>query len=177
MRIMRRVPDSILWLLRDNEWAEANMLSAAQAHGVDPGRLYFAGRVSPDDYLARFGTADLFLDTFPYNAGTTANDALWAGLPIVTLSGRSYVSRMAGSLLCSVGLPELIAHTIDEYEDKAVAFAHDHALQQHCKDKLQLAKTNSAAMNTQKFVADFSAMAEQLVLGQGQHEQLKVAAL
>jgi predicted O-linked N-acetylglucosamine transferase (SPINDLY family) len=174
MRILRRVPDSILWLLRDNEWAEGNMLAAAQAHGVDPSRLYFAGRVSPEDYLARFGTADLFLDTFPYNAGTTANDALWAGLPIVTLSGRSYVSRMAGSLLCSVGLPELIAETIVEYEDKAVAFAGNHVLQQHCKEKLLQAKTSSAAMNTQKFVADFSAMAEQLV--RGQHQQLKVAA-
>jgi predicted O-linked N-acetylglucosamine transferase (SPINDLY family) len=174
MRVMRRVPDSILWLLRDNEWAEANMLSAAQAHGVDPGRLYFAGRVSPDDYLARFGTADLFLDTFPYNAGTTANDALWAGLPIITLSGRSYVSRMAGSLLCSAGLPELIANTITEYEDKAVAFAADHALQLRCKEKLRQAKTNSAAMNTQKFVAEFSAMAEQLV--RGQREERKVAA-
>jgi predicted O-linked N-acetylglucosamine transferase (SPINDLY family) len=81
---------------------------------------------------------------------------------------------MAGSLLCSVGLPELIAETIVEYEDKAVAFAGNHVLQQHCKEKLLQAKTSSAAMNTQKFVADFSAMAEQLV--RGQHQQLKVAA-
>lgn len=174
MRILRRVPDSILWLLRDNEWAEGNMLSAAQAHGVDPGRLYFAGRVAPEDYLSRFGTADLFLDTFPYNAGTTANDALWAGLPIVTLSGRSYVSRMAGSLLCSVGLPELITESPSTYEDKAVAFAADKPLQQHCQQQLQMAKTQSAAMNTYKFVADFCAMAERLVYANREH--LKAAA-
>ncbi|HSY28555.1 MAG TPA: acetylglucosamine transferase, partial [Burkholderiaceae bacterium] len=165
MRILRRVPESILWLLRDNQWAEANMLSAAQAHGIDTDRLHFAGRVAPEDYLSRFGTAHLFLDTFPYNAGTTANDALWAGLPIVTLSGRSYVSRMAGSLLRSVGLDQLITHSADAYEEKAIAFANDILLQAHCKEKLQAAKTLSAAMNTHKFAAEFSAMVNQLVRG------------
>ena len=163
MRILRRVPESILWLLRDNQWAEANMLSAAQAHGIDADRLYFAGRVAPEDYLSRFGTAHLFLDTFPYNAGTTANDALWAGLPIVTLSGSSYVSRMAGSLLRSVGLEQLITHSADTYEEKAIAFANDNRLQEHCKEKLQTAKTLSSAMNTHKFVAEFGAMVNHLV--------------
>jgi predicted O-linked N-acetylglucosamine transferase (SPINDLY family) len=163
MRILRRVPDGILWLLRDNQWAEANMLAAAQAHGVDPGRLYFAGRVAPEDYLSRFGTANLFLDTFPYNAGTTANDALWAGLPIVTLAGRSYVSRMAGSLLRSVGLGQLITNNPHEYEEKAIAFANDRQLQRHCDDQLRAAKTQSAAMNTHKFAAEFGLMVDKLV--------------
>lgn len=166
MRIMRRVPDGILWLLRDNQWAEANMLSAARAHGVNTDRLYFAGRVAPEDYLARFGAADLFLDTFPYNAGTTANDALWAGLPIVTLSGRSYVSRMAGSLLRSVGLEQLITFDAAGYEEKAIAFANDQSLQAQCAEQLKMAKTRSAAMNTHKFVAEFSAMLEQLAGGE-----------
>ena len=163
MRILRRVPDGILWLLRDNQWAEANMLAAAQAHGVDPDRLYFAGRVAPEDYLSRFGTANLFLDTFPYNAGTTANDALWAGLPIVTLAGRSYVSRMAGSLLRSVGLGQLITNNPHEYEEKAIAFANDRQLQRHCDDQLRAAKTQSAAMNTHKFAAEFGLMVDKLV--------------
>jgi predicted O-linked N-acetylglucosamine transferase (SPINDLY family) len=88
---------------------------------------------------------------------------LWAGLPIVTLAGRSYVSRMAGSLLRSVGLPQLIAYDAATYEQKAVAFASDKQWQMHCTEQLQLAKTASSAMNTHKFVAEFSAMVEQLV--------------
>ncbi|MBV8666824.1 MAG: tetratricopeptide repeat protein [Burkholderiaceae bacterium] len=163
MRILRRTPNSILWLLRDNQWAEENMLAAAKAHGVLPERLYFADRVAPENYLARFGVAHLFLDTFPYNAGTTANDAMWAELPIVTLSGRSYVSRMAGSLLSSAGLGQLIAFTHEEFEDKAVAFAGDRQLQLHCKEKLRAAKTDSAAFNTGKFAQEFGAIVERLV--------------
>ena len=165
MRILRQAPDSILWLLRDNEWSEANMISAARAYGVDPDRLFFAGRVMPEEYLSRFGTADLFLDTFPYNAGTTANDALWAGLPIVTLSGRSYVARMAGSLLRSVGLEDLVTFTTQDYEAQAVAYAADKARQARSRELLRAAKTNSAAMNTAKFAADFGTAIEQLVRG------------
>jgi len=168
MRILHRVPNSILWLLRDNQWAEANMRSAAQAYGVDPDRLFFAGRVAPEDYLSRFGTADLFLDTFPYNAGTTANDALWAGLPLVTLSGRSYVSRMAGSLLHSVGLEQLVTHDRQAYEETAIAFANNALYQQHCKERLRAAKSQSSAMNTAKFAAEFGALLEQLVRGEPQ---------
>jgi len=163
MRILRQVPESILWLLRDNEWAEKNMLSAAKAHGIDPERIFFAGRVAPEDYLSRFGTANLFLDTFPYNAGTTANDALWAGLPIVTLAGRSYVSRMAGSLLHSAGLDQLITYSREDYEKTAIAFAGNKQLQLECKEKLQLAKTQSTAMNTHKFAAAFGKMVDNLV--------------
>ncbi|OYU68343.1 MAG: acetylglucosamine transferase, partial [Burkholderiales bacterium PBB5] len=99
MRIVHAVPGSVLWLLADNDTARDNLLRVADAHGVAHDRLVFAGRVAPPDYLARFQCADLMLDTFPYNAGTTASDALWMGLPIVTYSGRSYISRMAGSLL------------------------------------------------------------------------------
>jgi predicted O-linked N-acetylglucosamine transferase (SPINDLY family) len=175
MRILLQVPNSILWLLRDNQWAEANMISAAQAHGVDPERIYFAGRVAPEDYLSRFGTADLFLDTFPYNAGTTANDALWAGLPIVTLSGRSYVSRMAGSLLHSVGLEQLVADNPHAYEEKAIAFAMDSTMQHYCKEQLYTAKTRSAAMNTHKFAAEFGQMADKLVRSCGERDAQKAA--
>ncbi|GGC99894.1 O-linked N-acetylglucosamine transferase, SPINDLY family protein [Undibacterium terreum] len=163
MRILRRVPDSVLWLLKDNQWSEQNMRNAAQAHGIDPDRLFFAGRVSPTDYLSRFCSADLFLDTFPYNAGTTANDAVWVGLPLVTLSGRSYTSRMAGSILRSVGLESLIADTHAEYEDKAVAFALSPQQQAQSSDILKAAKQNSAALNTHKFVADFDAVITRLL--------------
>lgn len=120
MRILQQVPRSVLWLLADNDTARENMLRQADHHGVDRARLVFAPRVAPPEYLARFQCADLVLDTFPFNAGTTASDALWMGTPIVTLSGRSYISRMAGSLLTAVGLPELATTSLAEYEKLAV---------------------------------------------------------
>jgi len=120
MRILQATPNSVLWLLADNDTARENMLAAADAAGVARERLVFAPRVAPADYLARLQLADLFLDTFPYNAGTTASDCLWMGTPILTLSGRSYISRMAGSLLNAVGLPDLVTHSVDDYERLAI---------------------------------------------------------
>ncbi|MGM9514195.1 O-linked N-acetylglucosamine transferase family protein [Roseateles sp. DB2] len=120
MQILQQVPGSLLWLLADNVWSEANMKAAAQAAGVAPERLHFAPRVAPPEYLARFQLADLVLDTFPYNAGTTASDCLWMGTPILTRAGRCYISRMAGSLLTAVGLPELVTYSLPEYVERAV---------------------------------------------------------
>ncbi len=120
MRVLQQVPASVLWLLADNDSARDNMLARAAAHGVAAGRLVFAPRVAPPEYLARFARADLMLDTFPFNAGTTASDALWMGTPILTLAGRSYISRMAGSLLHAVGLPELVTESLADYERLAV---------------------------------------------------------
>ena len=127
MRILGRVPGSVLWLLADNDTARENMLCAADDAGVARARLIFAPRVAPPEYLARFQCADLVLDTFPYNAGTTASDALWMGTPIVTLSGRSYISRMAGSLLTAVGLPDLATTTLADYERLAVTLGQQPA--------------------------------------------------
>lgn len=120
MRILTQVPDSVLWLMADNRWSEQNLRDQAQSHGVDPARLIFAGRAFPAEYMARLTLPDLFLDTLPYNAGTTANDILWMGTPILTCSGRTYISRMCGSLLTAVGLPDLITFSLEEYERKAV---------------------------------------------------------
>ena len=127
MRILAAVPGSVLWLLADNDTAKANMLACAAAHGVAAERLVFAPRVAPGEYLARFTLADLMLDTFPYNAGTTASDALWMGLPIVTRSGRTVISRMAGSLLTAVGLPDLITDTQADYEKLAITLGRNPA--------------------------------------------------
>lgn len=127
MRILRQVPGSVLWLLADNPFAQANLTRVAGEEGVAPERLVFAPRAQPADYLARFTLADLFLDTFPYNAGTTASDCLWMGTPILTRSGRTYISRMAGSLLTAVGLPDLITTTIEEYEQRAVQIGNQPA--------------------------------------------------
>jgi predicted O-linked N-acetylglucosamine transferase (SPINDLY family) len=98
MRILRRVEHSVLWLLGESDTAMANLRREAQSRGVEPGRLVFAKRVKTDDYLARYRLADLFLDTLPFNAGTTASDALWAGLPLVTCTGAAFAARMAGSV-------------------------------------------------------------------------------
>ncbi|MEO6280709.1 tetratricopeptide repeat protein [Roseateles sp.] len=127
MRILRQVPGSVLWLLADNPFAQANLTRVAVQEGITPDRLVFAPRALPADYLARFALADLFLDTFPYNAGTTASDCLWMGTPILTRSGKTYISRMAGSLLTAVGLPDLITTTIDEYEQRAVQIGNQPA--------------------------------------------------
>jgi predicted O-linked N-acetylglucosamine transferase (SPINDLY family) len=120
MRVLSQVPGSVLWLLADNPFAQANLTRVAVEEGIAPERLVFAPRAQPPDYLARFTLADLFLDTFPYNAGTTASDCLWMGTPILTRSGRTYISRMAGSLLTAVGLPDLVTTSLAEYEARAV---------------------------------------------------------
>ena len=125
MEILRGTPNSILWLLEDNPWAKQSMIEEAKKLSVDPARLYFAGRVSPENYLARYKLADLFLDCYPFNGGTTVNDALWVGLPVLTLSGRSFASRMAGSLLNEIGMESFVCHSISEYKYFAIQFYSD----------------------------------------------------
>ncbi|WP_292981892.1 O-linked N-acetylglucosamine transferase family protein [Nitrosomonas sp.] len=151
MNILRQVPDSVLWLLADNPWSRANLLKQAEAQGIDPNRLFFAERALPADYLARYHVADLFLDTFPFNAGTTANDALWMELPVLTMSGRSFAARMAGALLTAAGLPELITYDLKTYESKAIKLAKDARALKRLRKKLADAKTKSPLFNTTQF--------------------------
>jgi predicted O-linked N-acetylglucosamine transferase (SPINDLY family) len=125
MNLLRQVDGSALWLVRDNADAERNLRQQAEKRGIAPQRLVFAPRVPIDEYLARFRLADLFLDTLPFNAHTTAADALWAGLPLVTCSGSSFAARVAGSLLTAVGLSELIATSLPEYEALALSLARE----------------------------------------------------
>ncbi|EJM39025.1 putative O-linked N-acetylglucosamine transferase, SPINDLY family [Pseudomonas sp. GM33] len=155
MRILQRAPDSVLWLLADNQWAQENLCARAQAHGVDPARLLFAPRVAPEQYLARYSVADLFLDAYPFNAGTTANDALWMGLPVLTRSGRTFASRMAGSLLTALDLPELITTTLAEYEERAVELATRADLLPGLRERLHRGREHSALFDTPRFVRDF----------------------
>jgi predicted O-linked N-acetylglucosamine transferase (SPINDLY family) len=154
MRILRQVPDSVLWLLEDNRWARENMTAAARAHGISPSRLVFGGRVSPQEYLGRFTLADLFLDSFPFNGGTTANDVLWAGLPLLTMSGQTFISRMAGSLLNAVGLPELVTTNIADYERRAVELARNRMELQRMRMQLAAAHTSSALFDVPRIVRD-----------------------
>ncbi len=125
MRILNRVPGSSLLLLGDLEQVERNLRGEADKRGVAGGRLAFGKRLPMPDYLARYRAADLFLDTLPYNAGTTASDALWSGLPVLTRPGEAFAGRVAASLLTAIGLPELIVSTQDLYESTAVELALD----------------------------------------------------
>ncbi len=164
MRILGAVPGSVLWLLADNDTARANMLAAAQAAGVAPERLVFAPRVSPSEYLARFALADLVLDTFPFNAGTTASDALWMGTPIVTRSGRTYISRMAGSLLTAVGLPDLIATSLADYERLAITLGRTPARVASLKRYLAEHGRASPLFDVPQIVRDIETEFERLAL-------------
>jgi predicted O-linked N-acetylglucosamine transferase (SPINDLY family) len=125
MRILKAVPGSVLWLLPTNAATEANLRAAAAANAVDAARLVFATRQRKPEHLARHALADLFLDTYTYNAHTTGSDALWAGVPLITRAGDSFAGRVAASLLRSVGLPELITATLPEYEQLAIDLARD----------------------------------------------------
>jgi predicted O-linked N-acetylglucosamine transferase (SPINDLY family) len=124
-RILLAVKGSILFLYADNEEVKKNLISEIEMRGVASSRLIFARRLAQDEYLARYRVADLFLDTSPYNAGTTASDALWSGLPVLTFLGRSFSARMCGSILNAIGLPELVASSQKEYEDFAISIASD----------------------------------------------------
>jgi protein O-GlcNAc transferase len=136
MRLLHAIEGSVLWLLRDNKNAEENLRKRAQARGVDPSRLVFAGLLPLDEHLARHRLADLFLDTLPYNAHTTASDALWTGLPLVTRMGESFAARVAASLLNAIGLPELVTYSIEDYEALALRLAKDSSLLEGYRNRL-----------------------------------------
>jgi protein O-GlcNAc transferase len=121
MKILKATENSVLWLSDSNAEAKTNLRREAIARGVSPHRLVFAPRVAAlADHLSRIQLADLFLDTWPYNAHTTAGDSLWAGVPVLTYSAGAFAGRVAGSLLCAVGLPELVTDSRDAYEALAL---------------------------------------------------------
>ena len=166
MRVLAHVENSVLWLLADNDTARANMLRVAGEHGIAAERLVFAPRVSPAEYLARFQCADVMLDTFPFNAGTTASDALWMGLPIVTRAGRTYISRMAGSLLNAVGLPDLVTENLADYERLAVTLGRQpHRVASYKRYLAEHGRT-SPLFDMPQLVRDIEAAFEKMALAE-----------
>ena len=123
LSIMRNADRSVLWLAVDNRWAQANLLAQAERVGIAAARIVFAGRTSPELYMSRLGVADLFLDTFPYNAGTIASDAIRMGLPLLTRAGASFASRMAGSMLHAIDANQGITHSLEEYVERGTVLA------------------------------------------------------
>ena len=151
MRILQRVPGSVLLLYAGSDEVRSNLRAEAKRRGIDAARLVFGPAMPAPEYLARYRTADLFLDTLPYNAGTTASDALWAGLPVLTCAGEAFASRMAASLLTAVGLPELITVTQDQYEDLAVAVGSDPARMESLKRRLAANRLTTPLFDSQAF--------------------------
>jgi protein O-GlcNAc transferase len=151
MRLLSAVPGSVLWLIEHNSNASVNLQLEAKARGIDPSRLVFAERTELAEHLARHRLADLFLDTIPCNAHTTASDALWAGLPLLTCAGNSFAARAAASLLRAIDLPELITNNLDDYEALALKLARDPALLRSLRVRLDQNRLTHSLFNTDLF--------------------------
>jgi protein O-GlcNAc transferase len=157
VRLLAAVEGSVLWLLRDNAVAERNLRREAARRGIDPERLVFADKLELDRHLARHRLADLFLDTLPYNAHTTATDALQAGLPVVTCVGGTFAGRVAASLLSAIGLPELMTHSLVEYEALALRLAGDGDYRADILAKLVRNRATFPLFDTDRFRRDIEA--------------------
>ena len=163
MRILKRVDASALILSADNEVTADNLRREASQRGVDASRLVFCKKIPVPDYLARYRIADLFLDTAPFNGGTTVSDALWAGLPVLTCTGEAFASRMAASLLHAIGLPELITSTQEDYEAMAVDLATHPERLKAIKNKLERNRLTAPLFDTRLFTRHIEAAYTQMV--------------
>ena len=157
MSLLRQVTGSVLWLVADDRSLVRNLRREAEIRAVDPDRLIFAGRLPYADHLARHKLADLFLDTFPFNGGTTTSDALWAGLPVVTLSGEAFAARMSASLLNAVGLSELAVQSPAQYESLALRLARDPGMLGEIKTRLARNRVTHPLFDTVRFTRHMEA--------------------
>lgn len=163
MRLLSKVPGSVLWLLQDNDAAAGNLRREAEARGVDPSRLIFATRISPADHFARQHLGDLFLDTSPYSAHTTGSDALFAGLPLIGLYGPTFPARVAVSLLHAAGVSELATDSLESYEAKALFFAKDREALKAVRAKLVRNRESAPLFNTPLFARHLEAAYRQMI--------------
>jgi predicted O-linked N-acetylglucosamine transferase (SPINDLY family) len=168
-RLLHRLPDAVLWLLQWNDHSPAQLRAEAAARGIDPQRLVFAPKIGLREHLSRMALADLFIDTWPCNGHTTASDALWAGLPVVTYAGETFASRVAASLLDAVGLPQLACPTIADYETRIIELAGDAAARQALRRHLVAARDTAPLFDSETWTRDFGrllwAMAERWARG------------
>ena len=152
MEILKAVPDSVLWLIREDPLAETNLRNEAASQQVDPQRLVFSDKIDKPAHLARHRLADLFLDTYVVNAHTGASDALWAGLPLLTCPGATFITRVAASVLHAVGLPELAVANLEDYKKLAVHLAQDTNALASLRGKLERQRLTQPLFDTQRFV-------------------------
>jgi predicted O-linked N-acetylglucosamine transferase (SPINDLY family) len=173
MRILGRVPGSVLWLYSGSSAARANLASAAERAGIDPVRLVFGETLPKPQHLARLAQADLFLDTYTVNAHTSASDALWAGVPVLTCPGDTFAARVGASLVAAAGLPQLACPTKEDYENAAVRLAHAPAELSAMRRTLA-ARERLALFDTARFVRDlesaFEAMWQRYLAGEPPEE-------
>jgi predicted O-linked N-acetylglucosamine transferase (SPINDLY family) len=164
MRILLQVPGSVLWLQGDGqEKVKENLSKEASARGVDPTRLVFAVKIeSMADHLARHRLADVFLDTLPFNAQTTAVDALWAGLPVLTCLGGAAIGRTAGSVLMALGMEELVTKDWQEYEAQAVRIGLESGYAKSLKDKLERNRQDAPLFDTARLTRNMESAYEQM---------------
>jgi predicted O-linked N-acetylglucosamine transferase (SPINDLY family) len=169
VQILQRVPNSVLWLLDSLPSTQQRLRDFVAAHGVDPERLIFAPKLINQLHLARYPLADLFLDTTPYGAHTTASDALWMGVPVLTAPGRSFASRVCGSLVTAAGLPELVCDSLDEYVERAVELANDPAQLAALRARLEAGRGTCTLFDmdllTARLEALYAGMCEDYVQG------------
>lgn len=163
LEILRQVPDSVLWMANGPAGATDNLKKEMQKRGVDPERMIIAQRCGRSEYLSRFALMDIHLDTFPYTSGTVASDALHGGCPLITLSGQTMVSRMAGSILIHAGLPELVAYNSQEFVAKAVDLANDHGQRRRIRDALLQKSNNGKLLSVKNSVQDLEDIAKSML--------------
>ena len=157
MRLLGKVENSVLWLLKSNQWAEQNLQREAEKRGINAERLVFAEHLPNAEHLARHKLADLFLDTFNVNAHTTASDSLWAGLPVVTKLGQGFAARVAGSLLNAIGLPELITQNEADYEAIALELATNPERLAKIRSKLAANRFTEPLFDTEQYTKHLEA--------------------
>ncbi|MEW5726175.1 MAG: hypothetical protein AB1896_23905, partial [Thermodesulfobacteriota bacterium] len=151
MKVLQKTPGSVLWLITGHDLAQANLRREAANRGVDPGRLVFGPRLPKAEHLARVQAADLALDTLIYKAHTTTSDALWAGVPAITFRGSHFASRVPTSLLNAIGLPDLVAQNLEEYEALAVRLAQSPVEMDGIKKRLEKNRTKWPLFDTPRF--------------------------
>jgi predicted O-linked N-acetylglucosamine transferase (SPINDLY family) len=156
LAVLRAVPDSVLWLLSGPGRADQRLRAFAQSQGVDPARLVFMAKQPHAEYLARLQQADLFLDTEPYNAHTTASDAIWAGCPVLTRPGDTFAARVAGSLNHHLGLPELNVDSDEAFVARAVALGRDHGARRALRERVARQRDASGLFDMRGFARDFA---------------------
>ena len=163
IEILKNKEDSVLWLL-ENENSESikNILLYVEKKGINPERIIYSKRYPMNNYLDRLKMADLFLDTFPVTAHTTASDALWVGLPVLTLAGKSIVSRVAGSLLTNINMKELITYNYDDYKNMALKLSNDKKFYNDLRSKLQKERLSSPLFNTKQYTKDLESIYNKL---------------
>jgi protein O-GlcNAc transferase len=156
--ILRRLPSAVLWLLEYNDRVRQALMAAASARGIDPKRLLFAPKIPTELNLDRMTCADVFLDTWPCNAHTTASEALWAELPVVSLIGQTFAGRVAASILNAVGLAELVVHSPDAYVEDVISLANDPGRRARLKQHLAQQRGQSPLFDGTRFARDIEAL-------------------